>query len=156
LLKSVSHSVCLSPDLYLTLIIQAMTYCHRAKGFDESCEEILSRTRGAPFLGVPNPLGSSTSWFGEYIGKIHRSGYGVDQSTSIDLANKFSVEFGEMFRTDFEIFQVLSQSQGWSTFTFYESKETMTRYGPILVSFPSSKLFIPGLRNLIDLCRLLV
>ncbi|KAI9763926.1 MAG: hypothetical protein M1840_008960 [Geoglossum simile] len=111
-----------------------MAYCHRAKSFDESCEGILSRTRGALFLGVPNSLGSSTSWFGECIGKIHRSGYGVDQSASISLANKFSVEFGEMFRTDSETFRELSQSRGWSTFTFYESKETMTRYGPILIT----------------------
>jgi hypothetical protein len=114
-----------------------MTYCHRAHSFDESCEGILSRTKGALFFGVPSPTGKSTSWFGEYLNKILGSEYGIDQSASIGLANKFSGEFGELFRTDSEVFRGLSRSRGWSTFTFYESKAAVTRSGPVFVSVSS-------------------
>jgi hypothetical protein len=114
--------------------MQALTYCHRAKSFDDSCKGILARTKGALFFGVPSPIGSSTSWFGEYLNKILSSEYGVDQSISIDLANKFSGEFGEIFRADSEVFRDLSRSRGWSTFSFYESKATVSRSGHVFVS----------------------
>ena len=111
-----------------------MTYCHRAQSFDESCEGILARTKGALFFGVPSPIGSSTSWFGEYLNKILGSEYGIDQSISIDIANKFSGEFGELFRADSEIFCDISRIRGWSTFSFYESKPAITRSGYVFVS----------------------
>ena len=113
--------------------MQAMAYCHRAQSFDESCEGILARTKGALFFGVPSPIGSSTSWFGEYLNKILGSEYGINQSTSIGLANKFSGEFEELFRADSEVFRNLSRSRGWSTFSFYESKPAVTRSGHVFV-----------------------
>jgi hypothetical protein len=114
--------------------MQAMTYCHRAQSFDESCKGILTRTKGALFFGVPSSIGSSTSWFSEYLNKILGSEYGIDQSISIDLANKFSGEFGELFRADAEVFRNLSRSRGWSTFSFHESKPAVTRSGHVFVS----------------------
>jgi hypothetical protein len=117
-----------------------MTYCYRAQSFDESCQGILARTKGALFFGVPTPIGSSTSWFGEYLHKILGSEYGVDQSISIDLSTKFSGEFGELFRADWKIFQNLSRSRGWLLFLFYESKPALTRSGHTFVSFAASSL----------------
>jgi hypothetical protein len=111
-----------------------MTYCQRAQSFDESCEGILARTKGALFFGVPSPVGRSTSWFSEYLKNILGSEYGIDQSISIDLATKFSGEFGELFRADSDAFRDLSRSHGWLTFSFYESKAAVTRSGHVFVS----------------------
>ncbi len=118
-------------------VTQAMAYCHRAQSFDESCERILSKTRGALFFGVPAPTGTSTSWIGEYLNKVLGSEHGIDQSVPIGLATKFSAEFGELCQSDAEVFRDLSRSHGWSIFTLYESKRTVTRSGLVFVSILS-------------------
>lgn len=128
----VSNITSISPKVS----VKPVTYCHRAQSFDDSCQGILARTQGALLFGVPSPVGRSTTWFHEYLNKILGSEYDVDLSTFIDLTNKFSVEFGEVFRADSEVFRDLSQSHGWKIFSLYESNPVVTRSGHVFVNIP--------------------